>query len=579
LLLAGAPAARAIISLSAGPGGGGVIINTLLGADTFYNNGFFGQNSVIANVEAGAIWNGHETLTQVNTYIYDPTIIGTQLGQFDLHATAVGMALAGQGQFFYYQAGMAPLAQLWSASIATHFNPDFTFDITNQSFIYAYKQSMLIGRDVNYDLGGGISLTVHRTADVVNSSWGFDDPTGGAFEARVIDALVIASGTTFVAAAGNSGPHSNTVGAPASSYNGIAVAALAADTTDNPYTLPTDFSSRGPNDFFNPVTGRLTPGVRAAVDIAAPGEALALAYYGGNTGSNTGGVDPSNGANNFYLIDIAGTSFASPIVAGGAALLTDVAHAQFGPSGTDPRVIKAVLLNSADKTPGWNNGQALDRFGNTMYIRTTQGLDWAVGAGRMNLTRAWDQFTAGTTDNPLMPTPTLTGGHVQPIGWVLGHVGAGTPEDYLIDAPFAAGDTLTATLTWYVHRTFTDATADADATATDDRFANLNLQVWLAAADGTPLTEVAESATLYNNVEHLWLTLPEDGNYLLRVVYAGVLYDTNPSVDAQSEDFGLAWSNEPVPEPSCLAVVGVMAVFAMRRRRAGCLSSGHFSFT
>src|SRR5262249_15392689 len=154
-----------------------------------------------------------------------------------------------------------------------HFNADFSFDITSQSFIYAYKQSMLVGRDVNYDLGG-IILTVHRTADVVNSSWGFDDPTGSAFEARVIDALVISSGTTFVAAAGNSGPAANTVGAPASGYNGIAVAALAADKTANPYTLTADFSSRGPNDFFNPVTGRLTRGVRPAVDIAAPGEGL-----------------------------------------------------------------------------------------------------------------------------------------------------------------------------------------------------------------------------------------------------------------------------------------------------------------
>ena len=62
------------------------------------------------------------------------------------------------------------------------------------------------------------------------------------------------------------------------------------------------------------------------------------------------------------------------------------------------RVIKAVLLNSADKTPGWDNGQSLQRFNGTTLLRTTQGLDYTVGAGRMNLTRAWDQFTAATTD-------------------------------------------------------------------------------------------------------------------------------------------------------------------------------------
>ena len=38
-----------VISITAGPDGQGVIINTLLGADRFYNNGYFGQNAVVAN--------------------------------------------------------------------------------------------------------------------------------------------------------------------------------------------------------------------------------------------------------------------------------------------------------------------------------------------------------------------------------------------------------------------------------------------------------------------------------------------------------------------------------------------------
>ena len=50
------------------------------------------------------------------------------------------------------------------------------------------------------------------------------------------------------------------------------------------------FSSRGPNDFVVPAAPgsnaapTVIPGVRPAVDIAAPGEDLVLAFYGGLTG-------------------------------------------------------------------------------------------------------------------------------------------------------------------------------------------------------------------------------------------------------------------------------------------------------
>ena len=101
----------------------------------------------------------------------------------------------------------------------------------------------------------GISFTEHRVADVINSSWGFEDPTGSSFEAMTIDALALANHTTVVISAGNSGPGANTVGGPASGYNKIAVGALAADNSNFPYLRPAEFSSRGPNDFYNPQTG------------------------------------------------------------------------------------------------------------------------------------------------------------------------------------------------------------------------------------------------------------------------------------------------------------------------------------
>lgn len=562
--------ALASVSITAGPGGNGVVINTLLGADRWYNAGYFGQNAVVSNVEAGAVWNGHETLTQVNTYIADPTITGTQLGQFDYHATAVGMAIAGQGQYYYYQAGIAPLTNLWSASIATAMNADGSFTTTNQSFLYGYKQSMQVGRDVNVTLAPGIVITTHRVADVVNSSWGIaEDPLGATFEARTLDALVYANHTTFTASAGNSGPDVNTVGAPASGYNKIAVGALAADQSANPYTAPSTFSSRGPNDFVNAATGAITPRVRPAVDIAAPGEELALAYYGGATGSNATGTDSTGGATNYYWTNAAGTSFSAPLVAGGAALLADYAHANAGYAahGADGRVVKAVLLNSADKTSGWTNGQHPNDTG---VIVTTQGLDYATGAGRMNLSRAYDVYTGGTADNPVA-SPTLSGGTVHSIGWTYGHVNQGSPTDYGLAEPFTAGQTLTATLTWFVHATLDDSAGPDAAVANDTRFDNLFLQVW-QLVNGQPALEVASSESIYNNVQHLSFDVPSDGEYVLRVLWAGQQYDleTHAPGEVLGEDYALAWSNVLVPEPGGVGFVLITVAAALIRRRQKC---------
>ena len=47
-------------------------VNNIVGANTFYANGITGQGSITANVEAGHIWNGHETLTHVSQYLARP---------------------------------------------------------------------------------------------------------------------------------------------------------------------------------------------------------------------------------------------------------------------------------------------------------------------------------------------------------------------------------------------------------------------------------------------------------------------------------------------------------------------------
>src|SRR5204863_8445198 len=120
------------------------------------------------------------------------------------------------------------------------------------------------------------------------------------------------------------------------------------------------FGGRGPQDYFDPVHGTVL-GVRAAVDIVAPGKTIVAAFYGGQTGGNGPTMpnpDPANPANNLYSYPLAGTSFAAPIVSGAVSLLNSTSFAieggysynniivpSFPAQSRDARVINAVLMN------------------------------------------------------------------------------------------------------------------------------------------------------------------------------------------------------------------------------------------
>src|SRR3954471_21593934 len=92
-----------------GPFTGAVYSNQVVGATRFYAAGYTGTRSLMANIEAGYIWNGHETLSHVGLIPTDGA-----LGEFDRHATVVGMIMGGRlggaspGE---YQRGIAPDAQ------------------------------------------------------------------------------------------------------------------------------------------------------------------------------------------------------------------------------------------------------------------------------------------------------------------------------------------------------------------------------------------------------------------------------------------------------------------------------------
>ena len=147
----------------------GLSINRHVGADRFYNEGYTGTRAVVANVEGGHVWNGHETLGHVSnffdarqTYINNGFGFGT-LGQADRHATWVAQVNGGRGPN-EYQRGIAHGADLWSGAIATSYSGAPWSNNWGWSRGHAFTDAYALPT---------LSGVNGRTADVVNSSWGF----------------------------------------------------------------------------------------------------------------------------------------------------------------------------------------------------------------------------------------------------------------------------------------------------------------------------------------------------------------------------------------------------------------------
>lgn len=267
-----------------------------------------------------------------------------------------------------------------------------------------------------------------------------------------------------------------------------------------------------------------------------------------------------------------GTSFAAPIVAGGAALMVDagelfVSSGAAIPEMLDARVIKAAMLATAKAPSAWNNGQST--LGSV--ITTTQALDHATGAGMLDLDAAYRLYVGDpssfTIDNTTYVFPGINttlgvsgsagAAGLELRGWDLGSVlngGSSATNTYTLGQPLSAGDTLTAALTWFADRTV----GSTPESAADVSLADLSLQVWWADDTGSQ-SLVAQSIAPYGTTEFLRFTAPLSGTYSLRVVGLEPVYDLGPT-PAASTSYGLAWRTIAIPEPATLILVVIAAV-------------------
>lgn len=196
----------------------------------------------------------------------------------------------------------------------------------------------------------GMEWAAAQHADVVNLSLSSAPSRGDDPVAVALDNLTADTGILFVAAAGNRGgfgANPYTIGSP-----GVAASALtvgAVDAADK----QASFSSEGPT----------LGSYRLKPDLVAPG----VNILGAKAGARDG---------NLY-VPMSGTSQATPIVAGAAALLL-----QQDPDRTWQQ-LKAQLTNSADPTPiysGWTHGAGrldLQRATNPGLTSDQASLDFA----------------------------------------------------------------------------------------------------------------------------------------------------------------------------------------------------------
>lgn len=213
------------------------------------------------------------------------------------------------------------------------------------------------GNGITNDVVAAIEYAARQGADVINLSLGSSVPDA-ALQAAV--RFANSRNVTVVAAAGNCGASPPTTCNPLSEPGNMNYPALYDEVISvGALTLGNNranFSSYG-----------------ATLDVVAPGSAIP--YSAGWSASNT---------TSLYANGISGTSFASPIVAGLAALVRGI-----DPS-LGPKDIRAILTDSSDRVPGMG-GQAW----HAQY-----------GFGRVNAYRALQLAQVRATAIKAGPAPT-----------------------------------------------------------------------------------------------------------------------------------------------------------------------------
>jgi hypothetical protein len=349
-----------------------------------------------------------------------------------------------------------------------------------------------------------VLLDTPPDVDVVTASMGsqFED-----WWTRGLESMAEHYGLIIVAGIGNGSAAQDPPLYPGASANVIGVGVVDCVNTDNLVASLTHFSLAYPeHSTFGPTAdGRCKP------DIVAPGHCLAA------------DVDEPNR----YQPMGSWSSFSTPIVAGTVGLLFQKAKQDpnlslaVSPHGGNC-VIKAILLNSADKLPYWHRGR-LEKDDDHQAP-----LDCIQGAGMLNAVGAYNHLVAGQKEPGTVPIT----------GWDnnLLHSGEKPENVYKITVAEPAHKMITATVVWNKHYS-----GVYPFEPEPQKDSNLRLELWAVDANdpnNNYLLDYSDSNT--DNIEHIYRRADADYTNYEIIVSTNAVGEPNQA--PASQRYGFAWN-------------------------------------
>jgi len=352
-------------------------------------------------------------------------------------------------------------------------------------------------------LTDSVFTQVPPDVDIITAAVGNHSPQ---WWTRGLDSLAEKYSLIIVAGIGNGSNAFDPPLYPAAGANAIGVGVVdSVDTNDLLINL-SNFSLAHPeHSSFGPtIDGRCKP------DIVAPGNCLAAV---------TGKPDLYEPTGNW-------TSFATPVVTGAIALLVQKAKLDpnlifaLSPDGGNC-VIKAALMNSADKLAFWHKG------GTSKEDDHTAPLDYIQGSGMVNAPAAYKQLIAGQ----------YKPGDVPAAGWDLNALeqNQALANSYQLTIADANKKTLTTTLVWNRH--YKDIYPFEPYIEKD---ADIRLELWALNPDNPAEDYLLDySDSTVDNVEHIYCSLDADyKNFEIVVSYS----DINEPQQIPPQSYALAWN-------------------------------------